>query len=105
MSEQVWSVGDVIQIDPEALPRFGACFVVVAEVKGWGVVGYVLVPQRQHPVEAPIRLGFNQGVRIGRSQWIIDDRTGMPISAPKPPDPRPPPRPPLDNYESTGARA
>lgn len=36
-------VGDIVQIDPAnpTNPMFGGCFLVVTELKGWGVMGYV----------------------------------------------------------------
>lgn len=33
--------GDVVQVSPEHDERFAACFLVVDEVKSWGVEGYV----------------------------------------------------------------
>lgn len=33
-------VGDIVQVDP-LLEMFGACMVVVTEVKDWGIQGYV----------------------------------------------------------------
>ncbi len=34
-------LGDVVQIVPEYNERFAGCFMVVDEVKPWGVQGYV----------------------------------------------------------------
>lgn len=34
------NVGDIVQINPEK-EMFGACMVVVTEVKSWGIQGYV----------------------------------------------------------------
>jgi hypothetical protein len=34
------NIGDIVQLKPE-LKMFGACFLVVTEVKTWGVQGYV----------------------------------------------------------------
>ncbi len=34
---------DIVQINPET-PTFGGCFLVVTEVKDWGVMGYVSIP-------------------------------------------------------------
>jgi hypothetical protein len=33
-------LGDIVQVDPK-LEVFGACLVVVTEVKPWGIQGYV----------------------------------------------------------------
>lgn len=33
-------VGDIVQVDPSK-ETFGACMVVVTEVKDWGIQGYV----------------------------------------------------------------
>jgi hypothetical protein len=34
------NIGDIVQVNPEK-EMFGACMVVVTEVKPWGVQGYV----------------------------------------------------------------
>jgi hypothetical protein len=33
-------VGDIVQVDP-SFETFGACMVVVTEIKDWGIQGYV----------------------------------------------------------------
>jgi hypothetical protein len=33
-------VGDIVQVDPN-FETFGACMVVVTEIKDWGIQGYV----------------------------------------------------------------
>jgi hypothetical protein len=33
-------VGDIVQVDPSK-ETFGACMVVVTEIKDWGIQGYV----------------------------------------------------------------
>ena len=34
------NIGDIVQVNPEK-EMFGACLVVVTEVKSWGIQGYV----------------------------------------------------------------
>jgi hypothetical protein len=38
--EHMIKVGDIVQVDP-LFEMFGACMVVVTEVKDWGIQGYV----------------------------------------------------------------
>jgi hypothetical protein len=40
MLEDKMNVGDIVQVNPEK-EMFGACLVVVTEVKTWGIQGYV----------------------------------------------------------------
>lgn len=63
-------VGDVVQIDPEMDDTFGACFLVVTEVKPWGVQGYVTVPGHgKKGGAAYLRPTFDKLVRIGCAEW------------------------------------
>jgi hypothetical protein len=39
-TEHMTKVGDIVQVDP-LFEMFGACMVVVTEVKDWGIQGYV----------------------------------------------------------------
>ena len=51
-------VGDIVQVDPMASDTFGACLIVVTEIKSWGIQGYVQsagVEGQQY-----IRLNFDQ---------------------------------------------
>lgn len=69
--------GDVVQIDPDLDPRFGACFLVVSEVKPWGVQGYVSVPEAGRAARAYYRVKSASMVRVGLAAWAIatgDDR-------------------------------
>jgi hypothetical protein len=67
--ETTISVGDVVQIDPSHDARFGGCFLLVTEVKSWGVQGFVAVPDKPSAGEAYYRVGFAKIVRIGRAEW------------------------------------
>lgn len=57
---------DVVQIVPEH--RWGGCFVIVSEVKSWGIQGYVQIPMQG---QAYIRLNTGEFERIGKSLFII----------------------------------
>ena len=71
------SVGDVVQINPEAHPKFAACFAIVEEVRVWGVVAYVPVPDKHPGTIAPIRLEWKACAPIGRVVWTqaLDEET------------------------------
>lgn len=66
-------IGSVVQIDPEHDDRFGACFMVVTELKSWGVQGYVKVPGADGG-DAYYRVDFNKVAYIGPSEWVHGDR-------------------------------
>lgn len=59
---------DVVQLDPEHCP-WGAIFVVVVEVRSWGIKGYFLVPGEEGI--APVRVNHGHYVRIGRAEWAM----------------------------------
>ena len=66
-------VGDVVQIDPTHDPVFGACFLVVTELKSFGVMGYVMVPVHPAAGEAYYRVAFDKIHRIGCGEWLNAD--------------------------------
>lgn len=67
-------VGDVVQIDPEHDERFGACFMVVTELRPtWdGLIGYVTVPggPDNGGGQAYYRIRADHVVRIGKAEWV-----------------------------------
>lgn len=62
------AVGDVVQIHPSHDEAFGGCFMVVSEVKTWGVQGYVTVPGSGG--QAYYRCPWKAFVRIGKAEWV-----------------------------------
>jgi hypothetical protein len=62
-------VGDIVQVDPSK-EVFGACMVVVTEVKSWGIQGYVQsagVEGQQY-----IRLNFDDfELTGGKAIWSV----------------------------------
>lgn len=65
------SIGDVVQIDPAHDERFGGCFMVVTEPKGWGAQGYVAVPGSNGL--AYYRCPKESMIRVGRAEWLTQD--------------------------------
>lgn len=72
--ENPWLRGEIIQIDPNHDPVFGACLLVVTEPKPWGAQGYVLVPDSSGAKRAFYRLNFEHGVRVGNIEWLYLDQ-------------------------------
>jgi hypothetical protein len=62
---------DVVQIDPEHDDRFGGCFLVVTEVKPWGVQGYVSIPDAGKAARAYYRVKTEHMVLIGPAEWAV----------------------------------
>jgi hypothetical protein len=62
--------GDIVQIDPAHDPgRFGACLLVVTEVKSWGVQGYVQNAGSEG--QAYYRVEFDSIESTGgKAQWV-----------------------------------
>jgi hypothetical protein len=62
-------IGDIVQVDPSK-EVFGACMVVVTEVKSWGIQGYVQsagVEGQQY-----IRLNFDDfEITGGKAIWSV----------------------------------
>lgn len=59
--------GVAVQIDPSYDEVFGGCIVIVTEVRGWGVIGYVPLVNKQW---AYIRIGFDSIESIGKARWV-----------------------------------
>lgn len=77
-------VGDVVQIDPMDDCLFGACFMTVTELKPWGAQGYIQVPAGDNPGQAYYRCHFENMVRIGRAEFMLESDTAQqeePLSA------------------------
>ncbi|HEU5433111.1 MAG TPA: hypothetical protein VFU81_15700, partial [Thermomicrobiales bacterium] len=53
--------------------RFGGCFLIVTEVKSWGVQGYVAMPEAGKTARAYYRVHSDQMARIGRAEWVVND--------------------------------
>ena len=60
----------MVQIDPTHDPRFGGCFMLVEEVKSWGVQGFVKLPAQG---DAYYRVPFEHCMRIGTAEWVPED--------------------------------
>jgi hypothetical protein len=69
MTTQDVKVGDIVQVNPDK-EMFGACMVVVTELKSWGIQGYVQsadVPGQQY-----IRLKADEYEYTGgRAIWMV----------------------------------
>lgn len=61
-------IGDIVQVKPE-VETFGACMVVVTQVKDWGIQGYV--QSAGVPGQAYIRLKFDRVEKTGgKAVWV-----------------------------------
>jgi len=64
-------VNDVVQIDPASDEVFGACFMIVTEVKSWGVQGYVQVPGKgDDGGRGYYRCKYENLSFVGKAVWI-----------------------------------
>lgn len=66
--------GAVVQIEPGYDDRnghrwFGGCFMVVTEVRSWGVQGYVTVPGEDG--DAYYRVPWENVEYIGEAVWVV----------------------------------
>ena len=61
--------GTVLQVNV-ASERFPGCFVVVEEVRSWGVRGYI--PAFAGEI-APVRVSWDDVAYIGEAVWIWED--------------------------------
>ena len=80
MKQRELKVGNVVQIDPEHSPTFGACFMIVTEPKAWGAQGYVMVlpsidENGMHVLggRAYYRCKFEHMEFVGPATWIEGD--------------------------------
>lgn len=70
---QELEVGDVIQLDPSRKALWGPVFAVGEEIRDWGVIANMYIPEARAapPGVAPIRLEKGSFVRIGKAAWIM----------------------------------
>lgn len=63
---------DVVQIDPEK-SVWGPVFVIVTEVRTWGIQGYFLVPENRNepPGCAYVRVNHGDYAIIGHAEWVV----------------------------------
>lgn len=69
-ADKLLCVGDVVQVDPEHDPIFGSCLLIVTELKAWGVMGTVRVPQPGGAADAWYRIPFGKFARVGQAAWV-----------------------------------
>jgi len=62
-------INDVVQIDPAHNPVFGGNFLVVTEVKTWGVQGYCK-PLDDKGGLAYYRVPFDKIRLVGHAEWV-----------------------------------
>lgn len=67
MAQNGIAVGDVVQIDPSHGEAF--TFLVVTELKSWGVMGYIRVPG-EGGGDAFLRVPFDKVTRVGFAEWV-----------------------------------
>ncbi len=69
------TVGDVVQISPfdPSNPMFGGCFMVVTELKSWGVQGYVqaLGKDGEPGGQAYYRAKWDEIEYAGKAMWMV----------------------------------
>jgi hypothetical protein len=75
--KQLIKVGQVVQINPECKvnPMFGGCMMIVTELKGWGVMGFVQALGEDMKVggRAYIRLKWEEIEWVGTAPWVPAD--------------------------------
>lgn len=73
---QVLRPGALVQIDPAHDARFGGLVLVVEDVRPWGVMGYVPVPQGQGQARAYYKVEWAHVERVGELEWVPADVAG-----------------------------
>lgn len=67
-------VNDIVQLDPEKVGNrmFAACFMIVTEIKTWGVQGYVQsLGENGNPGgQAYYRAKWDEMIKVGKAEWV-----------------------------------
>jgi len=71
MEKRDLKYGDVVQIDPAHEERFGGCFLLVTELKGFGCQGFVKMPGGGL---AYYRVSWANMEYIGPAAWAPPER-------------------------------
>lgn len=71
MADPRIKIGSVVQIDPMHDIIFGGSFMIVTDVKSWGVKGYVSVMPSPHAAGglAYYRVPFDKIAYVGEAEW------------------------------------
>ena len=74
MEKRDLKVGDLVQINPEHDPMFGACIMIVTEPKSWGAQGACLGPGCNGLPESKgiafYRCKFENMEFVGHAEWV-----------------------------------
>lgn len=65
----------IVQLNPETVNNkaFAACFMVVTEMKDFGAVGYVMVPQAEGAAQAFYRANWEEMEETGGAAiWLME---------------------------------
>lgn len=65
-------VGDIVQIDPEFGDIFGGHLVVVTEVYGWGIKGYIMYLKKRKDCFFKT-FHYKDIVPCGKAKWFISE--------------------------------
>lgn len=68
-------LGSVVQISPETKSAFAGCFLLVTELKAWGVQGFIAMPKGMGsmPGQAYYRAKWEEIEYIGQAVWVPQD--------------------------------
>lgn len=68
MSKLNVEINDVVQIIPSH--EWSGCFVIVTEVKKWGIQGFVQVPMKS---QAYIRIKNGEFEKVGKAIFVLNE--------------------------------
>lgn len=68
------ALGDIVQVDPDYRPEmFGGALVIVTDLRGWGIIGYVAELQMQRNGIVYVRVPFEHCHHTGgKIKWNYD---------------------------------
>lgn len=62
--------GNIVQVDPEKDKCFAGSFVLVTEVREWGIIGFVQIPGSG---QAWVRKKWEDVEWCGQAEWIYQE--------------------------------
>lgn len=71
-------IGAIVQVDPDESDRYAGQFIIVTEIKEWGIQGYLAVTMEDPDLVrwkgiAYVRMAWDKIWLVGFAEWLQED--------------------------------
>lgn len=68
-------IDDVVQVNPDLNGNFGGCFGVVTDVRSWGVMIMIPIPDSGGIKQSFLRCDWDEFEAVGKTVWRFSDES------------------------------